>query len=520
MNAERGGTITLGSAPLTIDDVERLAHRRARLVLSDAPDVLARLRRSREVLEQHVASGHVVYGVTTGFGESCVNAIEAAHQDALAANLVRFHGVGTGDLLDPVQGRAVLVARLAALVQGGSAIRLEVLELLLALLDHDLIPAIPAEGSVGASGDLTPLSYVAAVLMGEREVWRDGEVVPSAEALAEAGLTPVVLQPKESLALMNGTSVMTGLACLAWVRAERVARLACTLTGMASDVLRGNASHFDDRIFAAKPHPGQRQAAAWVRAHLAYDPATHVDPDRIQDRYSIRCAPHVIGVLLDALPFLRGMLEVELNGVNDNPVIDPDTGAVLHGGNFYGGHVAFAMDALKAAVASVADLLDRQMELMGNPASSNGLPGNLVAPGRPGHAASHGVKAMQIATSALTAEALKLTMPAASFSRSTESHNQDKVSMGTIAARDALRVVELTERVAAIHLLAACQAVDLRGVASCRAASAAVHGAVRQMVPFTDVDRRHDRDIVRLVELVRREALPLPVSASPLAASA
>jgi histidine ammonia-lyase len=513
MNAGGSLLLRVGDRPLTVDDVDAVAHRRVDVVLDDEPAFRARLQRSRDVLEAHLAAGRVVYGVTTGFGEACVNAVEAEWRVELARNLVRFHGCGTGRILGPEEGRAVLLARIAALARGGSAVRVELLERLVALLRHDLIPAIPSEGSVGASGDLTPLSYIAAVVMGEREVWRDGEVVPTEVALADAGLAPLALLPKESLALMNGTSVMSGLACLAIVRARRLADAAAVLTATASDVLHGNASHFDDRIFAAKPHPGQRAAAARIREHLDYDPATHVDPARIQDRYSVRCAPHVIGVLLDALPFLTRFVEIEVNGVNDNPVIDPDTGGVLHGGNFYGGHVAFAMDGLKAAVASVADLMDRQLELVGNPVTSHGLPENLKVE-RPGQAASHGFKAMQIATSALAAEALKLTMPAASFSRSTESHNQDKVSMGTIAARDALRVLELTERVAAIHLIALCQAVDLRGPATCRPASVAVRDLVRDVVPFTEVDRRHDLDIERVAELIRGGALSTPGSAA------
>ena len=507
MNAEGLPILRLGLRPLSVDDVVAVSRREVRVTLDDDPVFRARLVRSREVLEEHLAAGRVIYGVTTGFGESCVNAVDAAWHHELARNLVRFHGCGTGRLLTPEEGRAVLVVRIAALARGGSAIRTELLERLVVLLQRDLIPAIPAEGSVGASGDLTPLSYIAAVAIGEREVWRDGQVVSTSVAYAEAGLQPLELQPKESLAIMNGTSVMSGLACLALDRARALAHAACTLTAMASDATRGNAAHFDDRIFTAKPHPGQRDAARRIREHLAYDAATHVDPERIQDRYSIRCAPHVVGVLLDALPFFTQMVEIEVNGVNDNPVVDPDTGGVLHGGNFYGGHIAFAMDSLKAAVASVADLLDRQLELVGNPITNQGLPANLVAPAHEGKASNHGFKAMQIATSALAAEALKLTMPAASFSRSTESHNQDKVSMGTIAARDALRVLELSERVAAIHAIAMCQAVELRGVPTCTQASQAVHGVVREHVPFTEADRRHDVDIEAVVALVRGDAL-------------
>jgi histidine ammonia-lyase len=217
----------------------------------------------------------------------------------------------------------------------------------------------------------------------------------------------------------------------------------------------------------------------------------------------------VFGVLYDAITLARGVLEIELNGANDNPLVDPDTGEVLHGGNFYGGHVCFAMDALKSAVASVADLLDRQLALLCDPSASAGLPANLIAAVGPAAAAQSGFKAMQLAASALTAEAQKLTMPAAAFSRSTESQNQDKVSLGTIAARDAVRVVELAETVAAIQLLAGCQALDLRGGEGQRRRSRALRKALRKEVPMLHEDRRQDQDIARVLTLLRANALPL-----------
>jgi histidine ammonia-lyase len=298
--------------------------------------------------------------------------------------------------------------------------------------------------------------------------------------------------------------MMTALACIAFDRARRLARLASAVTAMAVEAVHGNRGHFDTRLFELKPHPGQSLSAAWIRADLERDGGHPVPaPARLQDRYSIRCAPHVVGVLLDALDFARRTLEIEINGVDDNPIVDPERGDVLHGGNFYGGHVCFVMDALKTAVASLADLLDRQLVLLCCPETSGGLAANLVA----GSVAHHGFKAMQISASALTAEALKLTMPASAFSRSTESHNQDKVSMGAIAARDCLRVLELTETVAAISVLAVCQAADLReGESGGRGRE--IHDAVRRHVPMLREDRRQDRDIERVLALLRGGELP------------
>jgi histidine ammonia-lyase len=356
---------------------------------------------------------------------------------------------------------------------------------------------------VGASGDLTPLSYVASVLIGQREILLDDGRVTTAELVSER-FGPFQLFPKESLALMNGTSAMTGVACLAYQRAKRLARFAAALSAVASDVMLGQPTHFDDRLFALKPHPGQRACAAWIRGDLG--PGRSVSPARLQDRYSIRCAPHVIGVLLDNLPHLKLTIETELNSSNDNPLIDLDTGEVLHGGNFYGGHICQAMDTLKACVANLADLLDRQLALLCSEGTSGGLPDNLVLGGRPGQ---HGFKAMQISASALCAEAQKLTMPASVFSRSTENHNQDKVSMGTIAARDCQRVLDLVETVAAIHTLALCQAVDLRGRERSCLRAQALHGTVRHFVPVNDADRRMDLDIALVLDAYRSERLPL-----------
>jgi histidine ammonia-lyase len=364
---------------------------------------------------------------------------------------------------------------------------------------------------VGASGDLTPLSYIAAALIGEREVMYKNCVMSAAEALRGANLQPLSLRPKESLALMNGTSVMTGLGCLAFDRARRLARWAASLTAMASDVTRGNRSHFDERLFLAKPHPGQLACARWIAADIEYQPGQqHIG--RIQDRYSIRCAPHVIGVLLDALPFMRQLLETEINSSNDNPLLDLDTGDILHGGNFYGGHPCLAMDILKNTAANIADLADRQMALICNPDTNQGLPADLVLPETHTHQAPighHGFKAMQITASALAAEALKLTMPASVFSRSTESHNQDKVSMGAIAAREALRIVELTETILAVLQLALCQAVDVRQKDGCHRRSLLLHEVIREHVPVNDVDRRQDHDIQRVLDLYHGGKLPV-----------
>lgn len=500
---KRPKPVTLGVRRLALEDVEAAALG-APVRLADTPAFRRRIRRGADVLAAALRRGEPVYGVTTGYGDNCTTPIPGSLIAELPDNLIRYHGVGTGAPLGPAETRAVMACRLNSLAMGFSGVRPELLELLAAMIRADILPVIPSEGSVGASGDLTPLSYLAAAMTGRRRVRFRGKAMSAEAALRAARLKPIRLAPKEGLALMNGTAVMTGIACLAHARASRLSRLAARLTAASSWGLGGNPAHFDRALFAVKPHAGQQRAAAWVREDLA---GVRSAVSRLQDRYSIRCAPHVIGVLEDALGWMRRDLENEVNSANDNPIVDPADGRIHHGGHFYGGHVAFAMDSLKAAVASLADLMDRQLALLVDARYSNGLPQGLAA-GAPGRAAlQHGFKALQISASAWTAEALRLCMPAAAFSRSTEAHNQDKVSMGTIAARDAARVLELAEQVAAALALATAQAIRLRAalapaakvpprLARFRAAVEARHG--RQ-----EADRELDTVIARCAADVR-----------------
>ena len=454
-------TVYFGEAPITVDQVVEVARGQSEARLSQSPEFRARIEKSVSFLRQLLQEDGVIYGVTTGYGDSCTVEVPRDLIPELPLHLTRFHGCGLGRHLSPEISLATLAVRLASLSRGYSGVRYELLELLLGLLQNRIAPAIPEEGSVGASGDLTPLSYVAAVMIGEREALVDGRLVPADQALSDASLAPLQLQPKEALAIMNGTTVMTAIACMAYARAEYLTRLVSRITAMASIALKGNSNHFDEKLFRLKPHPGQGEIAGWIRDDLEHNRQPR-NSSRLQDRYSIRCAPHVIGVLRDALPWMRTNLECELNSVNDNPVIDGEDGRVMHGGHFYGGHVAFVMDSMKNLVANLADLMDRQMALLVDEKFNNGLPRNLSAASGVRQSVNHGFKAVQIGVSAWTAEALKNTMPASVFSRSTECHNQDKVSMGTIAARDCLRVLELTEQVAAAELLAVCQAIELR----------------------------------------------------------
>ena len=452
----------IGNDMLCIEDIVAAAKKRIAIRLSGSADFEAKIESGKNFLNRALEKHGGIYGVTTGYGASCTENVGSGQYQELPINLTRFHGCGMGDFFDSETVRAMMIIRLNTLAQGYSGVSIELLRFIDFFIEHDILPLVPQEGSVGASGDLTPLSYLAGALIGERQVRYKDTVRPSAEVLAELGKKPYRFLPKEAIAIMNGTAVMNAVAALAFTDAEYLADLACRITAMNSIAMKGNAYHFNERLFALKPHPGQALAAEKIRAALPDEnQGTPAAPAVIQDNYSIRCAPHVIGLFYDIRDTMRKFIETELNSANDNPLIDPATQMVYHGGHFYGGHICLAMDSLKNITANLADLIDRQLALLVDVKFNRGLPPNLTGT-RGNISINHGFKAVQIASSAWTAEALKNTIPASIFSRSTECHNQDKVSMGTIAARDCARVNKLTTQVMAASLLAVFEAIDLR----------------------------------------------------------
>ena len=445
-----------------------------------------------------IEQGIPIYGVTTGFGDSCIRQIGADKAHELQRNLVLYHLNGTGPAAVPEVARATMIIRANSVSRGTSAIRPEVAATLLEHVKRDILPRIPERGSLGA--------------------------------LLEEGIDPVHLEPKEGLALINGTSYTAGYAVMALWDAREIAVAAELATAMTVEALVGNASAFHPFIHQNKPHPGQVASAAAIRTLLDGSKlATSfeeilirremigdrgyvqlAEAHRIQDKYSVRCAPQIIGILRDTIDWADRWVETEINSSTDNPLFDADGGGLHLGGNFYAGHVGQSMDSLKTATANIADLLDRQLELVVDEKFNEGLPPNLIVArdaDDPQAGLHHGFKGMQIAASAITAEALKQTMPSSVFSRSTEAHNQDKVSMGTIAARDARTINALVREVTAIHLLALAQAIDLRGAHLASPAIRAVHALIREHCDFVDRDRRMDRDIAAVIELIETGAL-------------
>ena len=456
--------LVVGEQPLSIEDVVAVARQEKRVELPTSQEWREFIQKGADFLDQLLLDEGVIYGVTTGYGDSCLVEIPPHQVNELPLHLSRFHGCGLGQNLDLVTARAVVVTRLCSLARGYSGVSHALLERLVWMLNENVIPVIPSEGSVGASGDLTPLSYIAGALVGERDVYYQNNIVPISQVYADKKITPHVMRPKEGLALMNGTAVMTAIACLNYKKAEQIALASTCITALNVLALDGNPSHFDEVLFAQKPHVGQQAVAAQLRDWLDSEVQTEHQNSRLQDRYSLRCAPHIIGVFEDSKTWLRQFIENELNSSNDNPLIDPVNLRVLHGGHFYGGHIAQAMDSLKIMIANIADLMDRQLAQLVDYKMNNGLPRNLTGSSIDRLPLNHGFKAVQIGVSAWTAEALKQTLSASIFSRSTECHNQDKVSMGTIAARDATRVIVLTEQVIAALSCASIQAIKLKGV--------------------------------------------------------
>lgn len=508
---------------LTLSALEAVAVEGAEVRLQLDPEARRRITDSYELNRRLVAEGRPLYGITTGVGKAVDRQIGSDRAAALQANLIRFLGCGTGERLPEEECRATVLARVNCLARGFSAVRPELIERLVQLLNLGVAPSIPALGSVGASGDLVPSSYVAAVVMGEREVFFSGSL-HSAEAVhRQLGLEPLSLEPKEGLALVNGTCLMTGIGALATQRARRLAPVADACTALAVEVLRGVDAPFEPFLHEVKPHPGQVRSAAQIRrllsgSGLAREYASAVEslgtlkdgsrrlPLNLQDHYSLRCAPQCIGALYDGVEWVAGILATELNSSNDNPLYDLDAGEVRSGGNFAGFHVGLAMDTLKVAVASVADLLDRQFALINDEQYNNGLGVCCRHPlpdDHPEAGIHHGFKGMQLVISALTAEALNACTPMTVFSRSTACHNQDKVSMAATAARQARRVVDLTERAAAVHLLLLAQAADLRGVEALAPATRSVYEHVRELSAYVERDRPLDEDVERVASAIR-----------------
>jgi histidine ammonia-lyase len=468
------------------------------------PEALASMNASRGVVDGAVARGDVVYGVNTGFGNFADVRIGASDLEALQRNLVRSHAAGVGPTLPISETRALMVLRANVLAKGFSGARVETARLLIECLNRGIHPTVPEQGSVGASGDLAPLAHVALLLIGEGKCQFNGREMTAVAALSEAGLEPVTLGAKEGLALINGTQLMTGIAGLALFEGEMLARTADVVAAMTVDALLGTDVAFDPRIHAARPHAGQGASARNLRRLLQGSAMreSHRNCGRVQDAYSLRCAPQVHGAARDAMAFVRRTIEIEMNSATDNPMVFADAGVLLSGGNFHGEPVAMAADFLAIATAEIGGISERRIERLVNPTLS-GLPAFLTEDGglRSGFMMAH------VTAAALASENKSLAHPASVDSITTSANKEDHVSMGPIAARQARSVVANVRRILAIEALAAAQAIEFHRPLRTSAALEAVHAELRAVVPKYDTDRIMGPEIEAVAELVREGVL-------------
>jgi histidine ammonia-lyase len=487
---------------LLLDDVWDVAVVGREAVL--APVAHDRMARARALVEAH-RDDHT-YGVNTGFGRFVSETIPDDQVDELQLRLLRSHACGVGDPYPADVTRAAMLLRANALAKGYSGARVATVELLLAALVRGVLPHVPARGSVGASGDLAPLAHLALPLVGEGEAWVDGDLLPGGEALARAGLVPVRLTAKEGLSLINGTQFMTAMAALALVRARRLARAADLACALSLEALQGSRTSFHPAIHAARPLPGQETSAANIRTLLEGSAIieSHRWCDKVQDAYSLRCAPQVHGASRDLLAYAEATVAVELNAATDNPLVLVAEEEIVSNGNFHGQPVAFALDTLALAVAELANISERRVERLVNPSLSDGLPPFLV-PAEEG--LNSGFMIMQYVAASLVSENKVLAHPASADSIPTSAGQEDHVSMGNAAGLKALQALANAERVLAIELLAGAQAVEFLAPLEPGHGVAATRAFVRTLSPRLKEDRSMTSDIERVAAAVRDGSL-------------
>jgi histidine ammonia-lyase len=523
-NTINSSNLAIDGHNLLIEDVELIADNKATVSLSAL--ALDQLHNSRLIVEDYLQRRAVVYGITTGFGKFKDVYIAPEQTEQLQRNFLFSHACGMGDLFDSRTVRAITLLRANALAKGFSGIRPEVVSLLIEFLNVGIHPIIPQQGSVGASGDLAPLSHLALVLIGEGSAEFKGQVLSGKEALAKAHLKPVVLKAKEGLALTNGTQIMSALGCLTVVEAERLAKMADIIGAMSLEAQLGSQKAFLPQVHQVRPHPGQKASAANLIRLLANSELmeSHKDCPMVQDAYSLRCMPQVHGASRQAFSHAREVLSIEINSATDNPLVFSDQ--VISGGNFHGQPLALVLDYVGIALAELANISERRTERLVNPALSNGLPAFLTRNG----GLNSGYMIAQYTAAALVSENKVLAHPASVDSIPTSANQEDHVSMGTISARKARTILQNVRRVLAIELLCAAQGLDLRcgvidavpdighinqgGTAKFTPGSHTDHGLkagsgvevayryVRGLIPFLEEDREMHLDMARAEEII------------------
>ncbi|HXY76526.1 MAG TPA: histidine ammonia-lyase [Steroidobacteraceae bacterium] len=491
--------LKLGARPLRLADLRRVYQGPVSVAIDAA--ALGAVRDAHAVTLRLAAAEEPAYGINTGFGLLAQKRIPPAQRTLLQRNIILSHSSGVGPLLDDAIVRLTLVLKLASLLQGFSGVSVELARFLERLINLGLLPCVPAQGSVGASGDLAPLAHLSLALLGLGEVRRHGEVLPAAEVLSQEGLTPLALGPKEGLALLNGTQVSTALALAGLFELESVFAGAVVTGALSVDALAGSDTPFDPRIHHLRGHDGEARVAQVYRELLAGSEIreSHRDCARVQDPYSLRCQPQVMGACLDLITQQAATLTTEANAVTDNPLIFPESAEVLSGGNFHAEPVAFAADILSLACAEVGSITERRIALLIDPKMS-GLPAFLT----PDSGVNSGLMMAQVTAAALVAENRMLCHPASVDSIPTSANQEDHVSMATHGARRLLAMTANALNVVGIEFLAAAQGIDFRAPLKTSARLRAAHDALRLAVPFAKADRLLALDIAASTAALRR----------------
>lgn len=489
--------IALGGKPLDLAAFEQIVLYQKEVNLT--PSAVKEATRSFEFLNEF-SKDKLIYGINTGFGPMAQYRINDEDRKQLQYNLIRSHSSGMGDMLNTIQSRAMLLARLHTLVLGYSGVHPDLVQLMTDLINNEAYPCIYAHGGVGASGDLVQLAHLALGLIGEGEIWHDGEVQPAWQVYKKLGLKPLEIHAREGLALMNGTSSMTGIGGINVIRAHRLVLWSMLLSLMVNEMMEAFDDHFSEELNIVKKHNGQRQVAKWMRIlgedsrlmrkrheHLYGRKVTEdVVEDKVQEYYSLRCVPQILGPVIDTVLNAENVVMNELNSVNDNPVVDYKNKNIFHGGNFHGDYIALEMDKLKVSVTKLSMLAERQLNFLLNPALNGKLPPFANA-GKLG--LNFGIQGMQYPATSTVAENQTLSNPLYIHSIPNNNDNQDIVSMGTNAAMMCSRVIDNTYEVLAVEAVALVQAIDIRGIADRLAPSTKwLYNGVRELFPFFKED--------------------------------
>jgi len=493
--------ITVDGQNLTIEKVVRVARSGEKVRLD--PNARKQVEKSVSLIDTFIATDQIVYGITTGFGHFGNVVISKDHVRELQKNLLMSHATGTGPMISPDQVRAMMVLRINALIKGYSGIRWKTLQRIVDFLNQDILPIVPQKGSVGASGDLVPLAHMALPLIGMGKVVYQGKIMPSSAALKKKGLSPLILEAKEGLALINGTQMMTAVGVLNLYDSQVLCRIADIAAACSVEALRGTDVPFDPKIHRIRPHPGQKSVSANMRKLLkgSQIQLSHKECDKVQDAYSLRCIPQVHGATRDTVRYVHSVLLTEMNSVTDNPLIFPDTEESISCGNFHGQPCALVLDYLAIAMSELANISERRIERLVDPSLSN-LPPFLTKDG----GLNSGYMITQYTAAALVSENKVLSHPASVDSIPTSANQEDHVSMGTISAFKAAEIIKNVRSVLAIEILCAAQGLDFIKESPGNGIKA-VHKTIRQLVPSLSHDRVMSDDLRKVEGLITSESL-------------